>query len=346
MKVLVTGGGGFVGSHLVEYYARKNYAVVAFDNLSRASTLDKVIGNTCHTWKLLKNNYADVELVNGDVRNFQAVRDSLKGVDAVIHTAAQVAVTTSLANPRADFETNALGTFNVLEASRLNDVDIVFCSTNKVYGSNVNSIPITCGAKRYSFADEEYLDGIPEGFPTDLCEHSPYGCSKLAADTYVQEYAHTYGLRAGVFRMSCVYGERQFGVEDQGWLAWFVLATLTSRQITIFGDGKQVRDVLYISDLVRALDLFLSSNIRSEVFNIGGGPTNTLSILELLDLIEEFVGSRPNISFSDWRPADQKVYVSNISRARKMLKWEPIIGPREGVKRLVRWFTENIELFR
>jgi len=182
-------------------------------------------------------------------------------------------------------------------------------------------------------------------FPTDLCEHTPYGCSKFAGDVYVQDYAHTYGLKTGVFRMSCIYGERQFGVEDQGWVAWFAIATLLNKPITIYGDGKQVRDVLYVKDLIRAYDRFINSNLKQAVFNIGGGPENTLSLLELLDLLEGLTGKRVKISYENWRPSDQKVYISDISKVKERLRWNPRVGPREGVNKLVKWVRENKGLF-
>lgn len=256
-----------------------------------------------------------------------------------------MAVTSSLNNPRTDFEINALGTFNVLEVARLYDPAVVFISTNKVYGENANKIPVRANAERYSFADKRYTKGIPETFPVDLYGHSPYGCSKLAADKYTQDYAQTYGLKTGVFRMSCIYGERQFGVEDQGWVAWFVIATLAGKPVTIYGDGKQARDILYIEDLVMAFDAFLNSKLKHSVLNIGGGHENTLSLLELVDLIKILAGKRPEITFSSWRPADQKVYVSYISKAMELLSWKPLVKPREGVRKLIRWVFQNLNLF-
>ena len=258
----------------------------------------------------------------------------------------QVAVTTSIANPRIDFEINMLGTFNILEVARLEDADLIFASTNKVYGENVNKIPVIEKETRYEYADPNFREGIPETFPIDLTGHSPYGCSKLAADIYVQDYAHTYGLKTGVFRMSCIYGERQFGVEDQGWVSWFAIATLTSKPITIYGDGKQVRDVLYVEDLVNVFDKFLNSNLKHEVFNIGGVPKNTLSLLELLEMLKRMSGMNPKISFAEWRPADQKVYISNINRAKILLNWEPKTTPEDGIKRLVNLISNNIRLFK
>lgn len=270
----MTGGAGFIGSHVAEYYAKKGTDVIIFDNLSRAKLLGKSSGDEHYNWDYLKKRYPQMELIKGDTRNYNSVKLVSKGVKVIIHTAAQTAVTTSLNDPRTDFETNTIGTFNVLEAARVNDAALVYCSTNKVYGENVNGIPVHEMEKRYCFADEKYVNGIPETFSIDLCGHSPYGCSKLAADLYVQDYAHTYGLKTGVFRMSCIYGERQLGVEDQGWVAWFVIATLTHKPITIYGDGKQVRDILNVIDLVEAYNAFIESKLKHGVFNMGGGQKN------------------------------------------------------------------------
>jgi len=346
MIILVTGGAGFVGSHVATYYARKGNQVICYDNLSRADLLKKLVNKT-YNWDYLKN-FSNVKLIDGDIRNSDKLKETTKDVDAIIHTAAQTAVTTSIQDPRIDFEVNALGTFNVLEAARLSDSDpaIIYCSTNKVYGNNVNEIRVIEKETRYAFEDK-FKNGIPETFPIDLCEHTPYGCSKLAADLYVQDYAHLYGLETAVFRMSCVYGVRQFGVEDQGWMAWFTIATILEKPITIYGNGKQVRDVLYVSDLVNAFDAFLrkKDQIHHAVFNMGGGPKNTVSLLELLDLLEELTRKRSKITFDDWRLGDQKVYVSDISKAREVLGWEPKVKTREGVEKLVRWVEENKEVF-
>jgi len=345
MRVLITGGAGFIGSHIAEYYAIKGEEVVVLDNLSRTEILGKVVGDPLYNWNYLKR-YANVKLVKGDIRNFEQVKEAAKDVNAIIHVAAQVAVTTSIANPRIDFEINTLGTFNVLEVARLEDASLIFASTNKVYGENVNKIPIVEKETRYEYTDPRFIEGIPETFPIDLTGHSPYGCSKLAADIYVQDYAYTYGLKTGVFRMSCIYGERRFGVEDQGWVSWFAIATLTGKLITIYGDGKQVRDVLYVGDLIDVFDKFLNSNLKHEVFNIGGGPKNTLSLLELLEMLKRMSGMNPKISFAEWRPADQKVYISNINKAKILLNWEPKTTPENGIRRLVNWILNNIGLFK
>ncbi len=344
MKVLVTGGAGFVGSHVSEHYAKKGHEVVVLDNLWRAKLLKKKIPNLDYNLKLLKK-FPNVKYKNTGITNLRNVQQASKGCDVVVHTAAQTAVTTSLNHPKEDFTVNALGTFNVLEAARKNDIStVVYASTNKVYGENVNKVRILRRKKRYAF-EKKYSKGIPETFSTDLCEHTPYGCSKLAGDHYVQDYAKTYGLRTGVFRMSCIYGTRQFGVEDQGWVAWFTIATMLGKPITIYGDGRQVRDVLYVSDLVSIYDKFINSRLKHGVFNTGGGPKNTLSLLELLDLLENITGKRSRVSFKEWRPSDQKVYISDIRAAKKALGWEPKVSPEEGVRKLAEWAMKNRKLF-
>jgi CDP-paratose 2-epimerase len=345
-KILVTGGAGFIGSHVAEYYARKREEVIVLDNLSRTEILGKVVGDPFYNWNYLKQ-YENMKLVKGDIRNFEQVKEAAKDVDAIIHTAAQVAVTTSIINPRIDFETNALGTFNILEVARLKDASLIFTSTNKVYGENVNKIPVIEKETRYEYAEPDFKEGVPEAFPIDLTEHSPYGCSKLAADIYVQDYAHTYGLKTGVFRMSCIYGERQFGVEDQGFLAHFVISAVLGREITIYGTGKQVRDVLHVEDLVRAVDLALkrSNSLNGDVYNIGGGPNNALSLLEVIHYIEGVGKVKVHLKFGEWRKADQKVYISDIRKAKEMLGWEPKISWKEGIMRLYHWVFDDRQLF-
>ncbi|HLI45784.1 MAG TPA: GDP-mannose 4,6-dehydratase [Geobacterales bacterium] len=343
MRILVTGGAGFIGSHVAEYFQKDN-EVLIIDNLSREEILGKGIGSKSYNLNYLKG-FKNISFYNCDIRDFEKVKEIGKGIDAIIHTAAQVAVTTSLKNPRLDFEINALGTFNMLELARLNDASLIFCSTNKVYGENVNKIPLLEKNSRYEYADERFIEGIPEDFSIDLTGHSPYGCSKLAADIYVQDYAYTYGLKTGVFRMSCIYGERQFGVEDQGWVAWFVIATEMERKITIYGNGKQVRDLLYVKDLVELYDKFLSSNIRHGVFNAGGGRNNAYSLLEVIDMIRKILNKKPDLNYSDWRPADQKVYISNIRKAHELLNWYPRTSAEEGIKKLALWVRNNRQLF-
>ena len=340
MKVLITGGAGFVGSHVAEHYAKNGNEVICYDNLSREELLKKKI-DIMYNWNYLKQ-FPKIQLIKADIRDFQKLKETVKDVDIIIHAAAQTAVTTSVEDPKTDFEVNSLGTFNVLEAARLSKVNpvIVYCSTNKVYGNNVNNIQTIENETRYVF-EKKFENGVPEEFSIDFCEHTPYGCSKLSGDLYVQDYGHLYKLKTGVFRMSCIYGTRQFGVEDQGWLAWFAIATVLGIPITIYGDGKQVRDTLYVEDLVRAFDLFANSNLKQEIFNIGGGPKNSLSLLELLEMLKKMTGKNSELKYGDWRPSDQKVYISDISKLKEKLGWEPKINPEEGVKKLVKWIEEN-----
>jgi CDP-paratose 2-epimerase len=349
MKILVTGGAGFVGSHTSEFYARRGEEVIVLDNLSRDRILGSDSKHAAFNWDYLQKTYENIELVRGDIRDRETLEGLAKDLDAIIHTAGQVAVTASLKDPRTDFEINALGTFNVLEAARNSPTRpaVLFCSTNKVYGDNVNRIPVEEGESRYTYADEAYVCGIPESLSTDLCEHTPYGTSKLAADLYVQDYGEREELETAVFRMSCIYGTRQFGSEDQGWVAHFVISTLLGRPLTLYGDGKQVRDLLFVSDLVGAFDAFLEKRekLQRGVYNIGGGVENTLSLLELLDLLETLSGKRSEVTFGKWRPSDQKVYISNISRARKELGWAPAVGVREGIAKLVGWVESHRGLF-
>lgn len=247
-------------------------------------------------------------------------------------------------DPAIDFDINAKGTFKVLEAARKNDVkNIIYASTNKVYGNNVNKVKKECAQSEWKMIDPE--NGIPESFSIDHCEHTQYGCSKLAADLYVQDYAHLYGMKTGVFRMSCIYGPNQFGVEDQGWVAWFTIATLLGKNLNIYGDGKQVRDVLYVEDLINAYDMFLKSKIKNAVYNIGGGTNNRTSLLQLVDLLEQLTGKRSNVIYNDWRPADQEVYISDISKIKKELGWEPTTSLKDGLNTMIEWINKNKKLF-
>jgi len=343
-KVLVTGGAGFIGSHVAETFAKDGHPVVVLDNLSRAKLLKKDDRNARYNWDFL-GKLPNIELREGDVRDAATVREAAQGVRVIVHAAAQTAVTTSVTDPRQDFENNVIGAFNVVEAARTSSSKpaLIFCSTNKVYGENVNAVPLEEQPTRWAFGSQ-HAGGIDEHFSIDLCEHTPYGCSKLTGDLYMQDYAHLYGIKTGVFRMSCIYGTRQFGMEDQGWVAWFTIAALTGKPITIYGDGKQVRDLLWVDDLIGAYRAFLGSNHTHGVFNMGGGPENTLSLLELLALLETRA-SDISVTYADWRPSDQKVYVSNIDKARQKLGWKPHITPQEGVERLAAWVAANRSLF-
>jgi len=339
MKILITGGCGFIGSNLAHYFSDAGNDITILDNLSRQGTEKNL------AW--LMSQSKKINYIKGDVRNFSNVSSVCKDQDVIIHTAAQVAVTSSVKNPREDFDINALGTFNVLEAARLSNKNptVIFFSTNKVYGNNVNNIPLVEKKTRYEFADKKYELGVPEDFPTDASEHTPYGVSKYTADLYVRDFFTIYNLPTVAFRCSCMYGTRQFGTEDQGWLAHFIISSIFDRQLTIYGDGKQVRDVLFVDDVVRLVESCLAKigKIKGNAFNIGGGPSNTISLLELISILEKNLGKKIKYTFSDWRPADQKVYISDIRKAEKVIGWRPLTSPEEGVKKLIDWINENRE---
>jgi CDP-paratose 2-epimerase len=338
MKVFVTGGAGFIGCNVASHHLRQGHEVVIFDNLSRAGTS----GNL--DW--LRERGTQLTFVQGDVRDAAALRAAMPSdVDVVYHLAAQVAVTTSVADPREDFDINAAGTFNLLEAvrQRAPEAFVVYASTNKVYGG-METIAIEEGPTRYRYRDRPA--GIDELQPLDF--HSPYGCSKGAGDQYVRDYARIYGLRTVVMRQSCIYGRRQFGVEDQGWVAHFCISARLGRPVTIYGDGKQARDVLWIDDLVAAYDAAVRCADRSagQIYNIGGGPEYAMSIwAEFRPLLEDLAGHPVVTSFGDWRPGDQPVYVSDIRKAERELGWRPTVSVTDGVELLWRWVDEHVALF-
>jgi len=338
LTLLITGGAGFIGCNLAHYYLRQKRPVVIFDNLSRRGTPHNV------AW-LREQHGAAFEFVQGDVRDFAAVQWAAADAEVIFNLASQVAVTTSVADPRSDFEINALGAFNVLEAARLSGRNpaLIFTSTNKVYGG-MEDVRIEETPEGYRFAD--YPFGISEERPLDF--HSPYGCSKGSADQYVRDYARIYGLPTVVFRMSCIYGLRQFGNEDQGWVAHFAIAATKGRPITIYGDGKQVRDVLFVDDLVRAFDSALTNiqRVKGEVYNLGGGPENALAIwAEFGPMLERLLGRPIAVNHGDWRPGDQRVYVSDIRKAERDLGWRPAVGKAEGIRRLVEWVQADPSQF-
>jgi len=338
VKAVVVGGAGFIGCNLADSLMGEGNQVTVFDNLSRRGSAENL------AW--LRSRHKGLEFVKGDIRLDHAkMEQAFSDADTVYHLAAQVAVTTSVAKPREDFEINALGTFNVLEAARNcgGNPSLIYASTNKVYGG-MEDVKIVKKGRKYAYKD--FPQGIPENRLLDF--HSPYGCSKGCGDQYVRDYARIYGMKNVVFRQSCQYGPRQFGVEDQGWVAWFAIAAVLGKKITIYGDGMQVRDVLYIDDLVRAFRVATQkiNAAKGKIYNIGGGPENTMSLLELIDFLEKHLDRRINYAHSDWRPGDQPVYVSDIRKAGKELGWEPRISVENGVARLIEWVKENRHLFK
>jgi CDP-paratose 2-epimerase len=336
--VLVTGGAGFIGTNLAHALASAGRWVRVFDNLSRAGVEQNL------RW-LLATHGDRVSFEKGDVRDAAAVQRAMAGVETVFHFAAQVAVTTSLIDPLHDFEVNARGTLNVLEAVRAQSAPpaLLFTSTNKVYGG-MDDVRLRLRGLRYEPEDHLRLSGFSEDRKLDF--HSPYGCSKGTADQYVLDYARSYGLRTALFRMSCIYGPHQFGTEDQGWVAHFLIRALEDQPITLYGDGMQVRDILFVEDLVQA---FLHAErhigeIAGQAFNMGGGPASTVSLLELIDLIGQIHGQKPVVTFDDWRTGDQRWYVSNTRKLEAATGWRPRVNVREGVSRLYTWLQESREV--
>lgn len=338
-KALVTGGAGFIGSNLTSHLLKNSWEVIVFDNLSRRGVEKNLV------WLLQPPNAKNLQIEVKDVRDFEALKEAVGKTDVVFHLAAQVAVTTSFLNPREDFEINALGSFNVLEAVRQTKHRpiVIFSSTNKVYGA-MGKIKVKKGRRRYSYLD--FPNGIDEDYPLDF--HSPYGCSNGVADQYTRDYYRMYGIPTVVFRQSCIYGPRQMGVEDQGWVAHLAILAHHSKPITIYGDGKQVRDLLYIDDLIGVYMQAVKKieKVAGQVYNVGGGRENSLSLLEYIDLLEKKIKRKIKIKYGQWRPGDQKVFISNNGKARKELGWEPKISFEKGVGNLLDWIGENEDLFR
>lgn len=345
--VLITGGAGFVGTNLAHRLAERGDDVLLLDNLSREGVEENL------AW-LRRTHGERVQIELADVRDPYAFRDIVPHVSAVVHLAAQVAVTSSVDRPRYDFDVNARGTLHLLEALRdlAAPPPLLFTSTNKVYGA-LGGLELTREAQRYAAADPRIAEhGVSEDAALDF--RSPYGCSKGSADQYVLDYARSYGLPATVFRMSCIYGPHQFGTEDQGWVAHFVIRALQGRPITLYGDGRQVRDVLFVEDLVDAMLLALgglrreaaerggeeeggATRLSGRAFNIGGGPERSVSLLELLERLGRLRGERPEVRFGPWRNGDQRYYVTDTRAFRRATGWSPKVDVDEGVARLLDW---------
>lgn len=337
MKILITGGAGFVGCNTAKRFIEQGHDVFVIDNLSRKGTENNL--NWLKGFGMFEFHKIDIR-DNKKLKSFFEAHDNL---DAIFHFAAQVAVTTSFENPRADFEINLLGTLNILELARnlKKPPFMLYTSTNKVYG-DLEELEVVEDKTRYRFKNVKAID---ESQPLNF--HSPYGCSKGAADQYVLDYARYFGLSACVFRMSCIYGPRQFGIEDQGWVAWFIIQATKGRPITIYGTGKQVRDVLYIDDLIDAFELALKNPEKSkgQAFNVGGGTENTWSLIELVEFLEKRMGKKIELKFDKQRAGDQKIYVSNISKIKKVLGWRPKISAKKGTLILLDWVKANQTLF-
>ncbi len=332
-RTLITGGAGFVGTNLASRLLGAGEEVVILDDLSRPGVRDNL------EW--LQSTYPSerIHVVIGDVRHGPTVRRALGGVSAAYHFAAQVAVTTSVTDPTHDFGVNLGGTLTLLEELRRLDSPppLLFTSTNKVYG-RLEDVEVVRWGERYAPSPGPIRDhGIGEDRPLSFC--SPYGCSKGGADQYVLDYAKSFGLSTVAFRMSCIYGNHQCGNEDQGWVAHFLMQAMAGQPITVYGDGCQVRDILFVDDLLDAMTTAMDHlpRLSGEAFNIGGGPSNTVSLLELIGMIGELEGQPPEVDTGNWRIGDQRWYVSDIRRFREATGWEPKVPVAEGVARLHEW---------
>jgi CDP-paratose 2-epimerase len=338
MRIFITGGAGFIGCNSAAHFLQQGHTVVVYDNLSRK-------GGPANLAWLQQQGGEHLRFIQGDIRDYGPLAEAMTGSDVVLHLASQVAVTTSVQNPREDFEINALGTFNVLEAVRqvAPGAAVLYASTNKVYGG-MEAAKVELQGNRYGYAS--YPHGIPETYPLEF--YSPYGVSKGAGDQYTIDYARIYGLRTLVFRQSCIFGRRQWGVEDQGWVAHFVIAAASGKPITIYGDGRQVRDLLHVTDLIRAYELGIQKmdTLKGQAFNVGGGPQNTLSIWsEFGPLLAELAGREIPVQWGDWRPGDQRVFIADIRKASRLLGWQPTISPAAGIRDLYEWVAANPALF-
>lgn len=332
--ILIIGGTGFIGSNSAFYFSKKGWNVLVADNFSRQPA-----GKFNIAW--LKKKINGITIVKLDItKKTKILQKLISKADVVLHLAAQVAVTTSVLEPRFDFENNALGTINVLEAVRIskNKPILLYSSTNKVYGETFD-IKVEKTESGYRYKNKKM--GIDESQQLDF--HSPYGCSKGSADQYVRDYSRIYGLRTVVFRQSCIYGPRQFGSEDQGWVAWFIIQTVLGKKISIFGDGYQSRDILHVYDLIRAYELVIKNinKTKGEIYNIGGGPSNRISLLSFLGILNVLFKKKIPFSFLSWRPGDQKVFVCDIRKAKKDFGWQPKINLKEGINNLFDWIQEN-----
>ena len=336
MKAIITGGAGFIGSNATVRYLKRGFEVVIIDNFHRLGTRSNL------DWV---KSHGRVTLAEIDIRDGAAV-DSIfrvhRDASFVLHLAGQVAVTASVADPRLDFETNALGTLNVLEAMRCAEMDspLIYSSTNKVYGE-ISEVAVVERTTRYEYSNLPH--GVGEDCLVDF--HSPYGCSKGTADQYVRDYHRIYGLNTVVFRQSCIYGTQQVGTEDQGWIAWFLIAAELGLPLTIYGDGKQVRDVLYIGDLLDAFDAAVAriAIASGNIYNIGGGISNAISLLELIDFVSKLRASPLSYRFAAARPGDQRIYVSDVRRIESDLNWKPRVAWQEGVRIVHEWARAHRE---
>ncbi|WP_457559330.1 NAD-dependent epimerase/dehydratase family protein [Candidatus Harpocratesius sp.] len=377
-RILITGGLGFIGSNLAQYFADKGNCVICIDNLSRPGpnfieSLQNLIRNGSvfninnvdsseipFNLRFLSQNYPQVKIYLENLCNSMEIKRIITSErpTIIIHAAGQTSAIDSIVNPLNDFQDNVVGLINVLEAVRQcsHPPIFLFLSTNKVYGTKINQSLIEEDQNRYTLIDPP--NGFSEDFGIDQTKHTPYGVSKLAGDLYIQEYCRTYNIRAGIFRMSCIYGPQQFGFEGQGWISHLVIQALLNKPITIFGNGKQVRDILYISDLISLVEHFINhvksnySQFRSNfsikplIFNVGGGLSNSVSLREVLDIISRDLNEPLHIDYDSTRDGDQKVYISDISKVSRVLDWKPQISPKIGIHNVIEWTKAHLALFQ
>jgi CDP-paratose 2-epimerase len=334
-KILITGGLGFVGSNYARHMLSSGAKVVVFDNAARGKGCEANLESL-----RLHPKSSNLKTVRGDVNSIQPLQEACSDCDLILHAAAQVSVPGSVSKPRLDFESNALGTFNVLEAARRSRAEpvILYTSSNKVYG--IPDAPLHEEALRYDF--ENLPEGVDETFPVKGEE--PYGVSKAAGDLYLHAYSEQYGLKTVAFRCSCMFGPHQWGKEEQGWVAWFCIAAALGKPINIYGDGKQVRDLLYVDDVMKAFDVAAEriDTVKGQALNLGGGKENVASLLETIALIESITKRKMALTFKEWRPGDNKCYYTNCQKANRLLGWRPTVPWKEGVQKTLDWVQTNL----
>lgn len=344
-NILITGGAGFIGSHIADYVANReeSFNIILIDNFARAQFFNQISKDQIENNIGKLQNYSNLQFYEQDVKNPNFIKELFQryNFDIIFHTASQTAVTYSVKNPYIDYLNNLDATINLLEQIRKTSTNpkLFYFSSNKVFGNRINDFDLLETQSRYEFKNKNFK-GISEDFPVDQTHHSPYGASKLCSDLYIQEYGFTYGLDFIILRMSCIYGPRQLGIEAQGWVAHIIKNALHKKSIRIFGNGKQVRDILYISDLINCIEALLRSEKKREIFCIGGGINNTISLLELIAILENLLNQRIKYQFHSWREADQKIFISDIRKAQKTLNWTPKISPEKGIKKVIKWYKE------
>jgi CDP-paratose 2-epimerase len=334
-RALITGGAGFVGSNYAKHLLDMNAEVVVFDNFARGKGCENNL-----LWLRSHSNSGNLKLVKGEISSVESLEEASKGCDLIVHTAAQVSVPESVSKPRLDFDSNALGTFNVLEVARKLQTDpvIIYTSSNKVYG--IPEATLRELELRYDF--EDLSDGVDESFV--IKGEEPYGVSKATGDLYFHAYSEQYKLKSVAFRCSCMFGPRQWGKEEQGWVAWFCIAAALGKPLNIYGDGKQVRDLLYVDDVMQAFDLASQhiDKVEGEAINLGGGKENVASLLETIAYLESLTNKKMRLTFKGWRPGDNKCYYTNYQKAKKLLGWAPRVPWKEGVRRTLDWVQSNM----